>query len=165
MGAVDTNVRRVLGRIVAGDVGLLDARTMQQVADDAVPPDRPGFWTHALMDIGATLCKPRRPLCEACPAAAMVPVRRRATHARASSARRPRDRCPLHDHVALAPRPDRRAPPCGPERASGSTLAAPIGDHDQAAMDRALEALARDGVIELDELDAPDRPRRARLPT
>ena len=118
-GAVDTNVRRVLGRIVAGDVGVLDAATLQQVADEAVPPDRPGFWTHALMDIGATLCTPRRPLCEACPAqpwcryAAAPPTRR------AASARRPRDAPPPSHHLALAPRPDRRAAPRRPERGVG----------------------------------------------
>jgi A/G-specific adenine glycosylase len=68
VGAVDTNVRRVLGRIVAGEVGDLSAAALQSVADAIVPPDRPGAWTHALMDIGATVCRPRRPDCAACPA-------------------------------------------------------------------------------------------------
>ena len=140
---------------------------MQQVADEAVPPDRPGFWTHALMDIGATICKPRRPLCEACPAepwcryAAAPPTpepRARAVRETAApfttTSRWLRGR--IVDRLRAAP------------NGQWVDLAAPIGDHDQAAVDRALEALARDGVIELDqldELDAPDRPRRARLPT
>ena len=34
------------------------------------PLDRPGEWTHALMDLGATRCASRRPACEACPAQA-----------------------------------------------------------------------------------------------
>ena len=59
-GAVDTNVRRVLGRSVAGDPERLNAAELQAIADDAVPPDRPGAWTHALMDIGATCCRPAR---------------------------------------------------------------------------------------------------------
>ena len=68
VGAVDTNVRRVLGRIVAGDARALASAELQRVADAAVPAGRAGEWTHALMDIGATVCRPRRPDCEACPA-------------------------------------------------------------------------------------------------
>ena len=81
-GAVDTNVRRVLGRSVAGDPERLDAAELQAIADDAVPPDRPGAWTHALMDIGATCCRPADPRCDACPVrpfcrfAAAPPARR-----------------------------------------------------------------------------------------
>jgi A/G-specific DNA glycosylase len=59
IGAVDTNVRRVLGRIVAGDAVALRPSELQVVADGAVPPDRPADWTHALMDFGATVCRPR----------------------------------------------------------------------------------------------------------
>jgi A/G-specific adenine glycosylase len=69
VGAVDTNVCRVLGRIVAGDASL-DGRALQSAADDAVPPGRAGTWTHALMDLGAMLCRPRRPYCDVCPARA-----------------------------------------------------------------------------------------------
>jgi len=68
VGAVDTNVRRVLGRIVAGDVGLLSPAELQRLADAAVPVDRAAAWTHAVMDVGATLCRPRSPACPACPA-------------------------------------------------------------------------------------------------
>ena len=68
VGAVDTNVRRVLGRVLAGDPGALPARTLQAIADAAVPSDQPGTWTHALMDVGATFCHPRSPDCVPCPA-------------------------------------------------------------------------------------------------
>jgi len=68
VGAVDTNVRRVLGRTVAGlGAAALPARELQVMADASVDPDRPGDWTHALMDVGATLCRPRAPRCGACP--------------------------------------------------------------------------------------------------
>ena len=160
VGAVDTNVRRVLGRIVAGEVGILDVGTMQQVADGAVPSDRPGFWTHALMDIGATLCRPRRPLCAACPAqpwcryAAAPTTEPRARAARETAAPFTTTSRWLRGRIVER----LRAAPNG----EWVTLAAPIGSHDQVAMDLALEALARDGVI---ELDRPDGPSRARLPT
>ena len=68
VGAVDTNVRRVLGRIVAGEVGILSPVEMQRLADAAVPVDRAADWTHAVMDVGATLCRPSVPDCAACPA-------------------------------------------------------------------------------------------------
>ena len=70
VGAVDVNVRRVLGRIAAGGSDGLGPAALQSLADAAVPRDRPGEWTHAVMDIGATLCKPRRPDCASCPARA-----------------------------------------------------------------------------------------------
>jgi hypothetical protein len=43
----------------------------------------------------------------------------------------------------------------------------PIGEHDQAAVDRALDALARDGLVVLHGRsdEAAPEPRRARLPT
>jgi A/G-specific adenine glycosylase len=68
VGAVDVNVRRVLGRMVAGSPDRLAPKQLQAIADDAVPPGRAGEWTHALMDVGATLCRPRSPRCAECPA-------------------------------------------------------------------------------------------------
>jgi A/G-specific adenine glycosylase len=160
VGAVDTNVRRVLGRIVAGEAGVLDARTMQNVADDAVPLDRPGFWTHALMDIGATLCKPRRPLCEACPARPWC--RYAATPATEPPARAVRE---THAPFTTTSRWLRgriverlRDAPNG----EWVVFHGPIGGHDEVAIDRALDALARDGVI---ELERPGGTCHARLPT
>ena len=64
VGPVDTNVRRVLGRVVTGhgsshDPGeAMPARQLQALADALVPEARPADWTAALMDIGATLCRP-----------------------------------------------------------------------------------------------------------
>jgi len=70
VGAVDTNVRRVLNRVVRGRPGAFTEAELQAVADASVPADRPGHWTHALMDVGATFCRPRAPHCEVCPARA-----------------------------------------------------------------------------------------------
>ena len=68
VGAVDVNVRRVLGRIAAGGPEAFTPRSMQALADAVVPAEA-AAWTHALMDMGATLCNPRNPRCDACPAA------------------------------------------------------------------------------------------------
>jgi A/G-specific adenine glycosylase len=71
VGAVDVNVRRVLSRIVDGpDAASMTRAAVQAVADAVVPADRPGEWTHAIMDVGATFCRPRAPRCMACPAKA-----------------------------------------------------------------------------------------------
>ena len=70
VGAVDTNVRRVLGRVAAGGPEAFTPAEMQTLADAVVPLDRPDAWTHALMDIGARLCRPARPRCADCPVVA-----------------------------------------------------------------------------------------------
>ncbi len=69
VGAVDVNVRRVLSRAIGGSLDAFGAAELQTIADASVPSEAPGLWTHALMDIGATFCKPRAPRCGGCPAA------------------------------------------------------------------------------------------------
>ena len=66
VGAVDTNVRRVIGRVVAGDTALASGE-LQAIADRLAAVDHPGDWTHALMDLGSTICRPRDPRCDVCP--------------------------------------------------------------------------------------------------
>jgi len=68
VGAVDTNVRRVLGRVAAGGPEAFTPRSMQTLADAVVPAGRSAAWTHALMDVGARLCRPTNPHCADCPA-------------------------------------------------------------------------------------------------
>ena len=67
VAAVDTNVRRVVGRMVAGSGRSPDAPALQATADGLVDQARPAAWTHAMMDVGATICRPRVPHCDACP--------------------------------------------------------------------------------------------------
>jgi A/G-specific adenine glycosylase len=72
VGAVDTNVRRVLERLVGRcrnrrPGAARDAAALQTLADRLVDPARPGDWTHALMDAGATLCRPTHTECGRCP--------------------------------------------------------------------------------------------------
>jgi A/G-specific adenine glycosylase len=64
VGVVDTNVRRVLTRVVGRD---LSARELQARADELVDGVDPASWTHAVMDLGALVCRPRRPDCASCP--------------------------------------------------------------------------------------------------
>jgi A/G-specific adenine glycosylase len=62
---VDTNVARVLSRAAAG--APLGRAAVQRLADDLVPPGEGARWSHALMDLGATVCVARAPRCGACP--------------------------------------------------------------------------------------------------
>jgi A/G-specific adenine glycosylase len=70
VAALDTNIRRVVGRAFMGGARELPERAFQAAADGFVPPSRAATWTHALMDIGAAFCRKREPRCDACPVAA-----------------------------------------------------------------------------------------------
>lgn len=69
---LDGNVKRVLGRLLAYGGDLSDKRCERELwsaACELLPPERrhmPGY-TQALMDLGATVCTPRRPACADCP--------------------------------------------------------------------------------------------------
>ena len=76
VGAVDTNVRRVLGRIAAGGPEGLGPVEMQALADAVVPHDRPDAWTHALMDLGARVCRPQSPAARTVPSSPGAGMRR-----------------------------------------------------------------------------------------
>lgn len=63
--AVDGNVRRVLARIL--DEAAPSPGFLRQRAAALVDPERPGDFNQALMELGATVCTPRRPQCGSCP--------------------------------------------------------------------------------------------------
>jgi A/G-specific adenine glycosylase len=65
---VDGNIARVLGRLIALEKPIARARGEIAAAARALAPsDRAGDFAQALMDIGATLCRPRNPTCGSCP--------------------------------------------------------------------------------------------------
>ncbi|MBE7220105.1 MAG: A/G-specific adenine glycosylase, partial [Caulobacteraceae bacterium] len=67
---VDGNVERVMARLFAVDTPLPAAKPrLRELAADLADAGRPGDWAQALMDLGATLCRPRTPLCGDCPLA------------------------------------------------------------------------------------------------
>ena len=73
VGFVDTNIRRVLHRVVAGPeipTPLLTTRQIATLASDLVPAGQGYAWNQALMEIGATVCRARAAACERCPLAA-----------------------------------------------------------------------------------------------
>ena len=75
VATVDTNIRRVLWRVFRGveparwATGTRAAADALSLATWALPAARAYDWQQALMDLGATICLPRRPLCARCPLA------------------------------------------------------------------------------------------------
>jgi len=68
--AVDGNAIRVLSRVfrLSGDLTRGDARRrLFEIAASLVPPDDPGTYNQALMELGATVCRPTAPRCPTCP--------------------------------------------------------------------------------------------------
>ena len=65
---VDGNVERVVARLFAVEEALPGAKpVIKQLAASLLPPRRAGDFAQALMDLGATLCSPKRPACALCP--------------------------------------------------------------------------------------------------
>ena len=156
VAALDTNIRRVVGRAFLGAT-VLPERDFQAAADEFVPPRHAAAWTHALMDIGARYCRKRDPRCEACPIASSC---------RYLAAGRPSGRV---DRGSSKPVPfpqttrwlrgrilDRLRE--APDR-TFVDFAASIGAHAHDAVLREIARLHAEGMLEL----AGDDPQRARL--
>jgi len=151
VGAVDTNVRRVVTRMLALGRDTAPARrfaeTVQSAADASVVRERPADWTHAVMDLGATVCRPANPLCESCPLMSWCATRgmgerssipqrgsRREATAFPSTTRWLRGR--ILDRLRAV------------DGEAWLEITSPIGSHDAHAIASALDALEREGSIE-----------------
>jgi A/G-specific adenine glycosylase len=154
---VDVNVRRVLERM-AGETGL-PTRELQERADAAVLGTSAAAWSHALMDVGATICRAREPRCDGCPvrrwcrydaaAPAVTPSRRRVpTTPFPETNRWLRGR--IKDRLRDAP------------GLAWVTFDEPIGTHSVDRVRSALAALAAEGVAEV-RADTATGAVRARL--
>lgn len=65
---VDGNVERVVSRLFAVTTPLPQAKTeIRALVERLVPASRPGDFAQAMMDLGATVCTPKRPRCMLCP--------------------------------------------------------------------------------------------------
>jgi len=127
---VDGNVERVIARLNAVETPLPDAKPLlKALAGDLVTAERPGDWAQALMDLGATVCRPKSPLCDLCPVSAWCEGLKSGaagTYPRKTKkAERPRRygvayRLTRGDDVALVRRP--------PKGLLGGMLGLPTGD-------------------------------------
>src|SRR5688500_1291226 len=68
---LDTNVRRVLARIVEGVAFPSPSVTAAEraLAESVMPVDDAHLWAAATMELGAVVCTARSPRCDACPVA------------------------------------------------------------------------------------------------
>jgi A/G-specific adenine glycosylase len=62
---VDTNVGRIVARAVVGRT--VTAKTVQEIADQLVPPGSGWLWNQGILDFGATICTKKVPKCSECP--------------------------------------------------------------------------------------------------
>ena len=70
LAVLDGNVMRVLARLLAwyDDIARPKTRAKLQAAADAwLDPQAPGHHNQAVMELGATICLPRKPRCLLCP--------------------------------------------------------------------------------------------------
>jgi A/G-specific adenine glycosylase len=75
---VDGNVERVVVRQYAIGRPIKDAKAeIRSYAAELTPQSRPGDYAQAMMDLGATVCRPRSPQCLICPVARSCAARAR----------------------------------------------------------------------------------------
>jgi len=153
---LDTNVRRVLARLVAGQALPAPAQTVAEtrlalawVPDDDATAAR---WSAASMELGALVCTARSPRCEACPVAdrcrwlaagrpADVHAHRRRTQAWAGTDRQARGRVMALLREAIGPVPHDAVTAVWP---------------DAAQLARCLDALVADGLVARDDPEGDD---------
>jgi A/G-specific adenine glycosylase len=135
---VDGNVERVMARLYAVETPLPDAKPeLKRLAAALATDDRPGDWAQALMDLGATICRPKAPLCERCPLTSECLARANGPQTyprRTAKAERPRRYGTAYvltrgEEVALIRRP--------PKGLLGGMLALPTSDWTAARNDPA----------------------------
>ncbi len=69
---MDGNIERVIARLNTVETPLPAAKPALYALTDAVTPDaRAGDFAQAMMDLGATICTPRKPRCMLCPITAV----------------------------------------------------------------------------------------------
>lgn len=65
---VDGNIERVISRLQMIDEPVRAVKAqIRAIMADLTPSDRPGDFAQAMMDLGATICTPKRPTCSLCP--------------------------------------------------------------------------------------------------
>jgi A/G-specific adenine glycosylase len=119
IAVMDGNVERVMARLHGIGAPLPAAKPLLHAAlDPLVPADRPGEFAEALMDLGATICTPRRPPCALCPWSDPCVARREGRQDELPAKVVKRERPKRHGRAFVARRADgaillRRRPPRG----------------------------------------------------
>ena len=99
---LDGNVIRVLSRLYDIEQDVTQPATRNRLwhlAGELVPPERPGDFNEALMELGQAICLPQNPRCLICPLHPHCLARQRGTQLE-RPVRPPRKRTPHYDVVA-----------------------------------------------------------------
>lgn len=67
VAVVDGNVERVLTRILGEKGNAPSAGRLREAAQEMLDPRSSGSFNQAMMELGATICLPRLPMCDRCP--------------------------------------------------------------------------------------------------
>jgi A/G-specific adenine glycosylase len=70
ISVVDGNVYRILSRLKKDNKAIDGSKAyehFEKIADTLISKKRPGDFNQAMMELGATVCRPRKPLCLLCP--------------------------------------------------------------------------------------------------
>ena len=73
---LDVNIRRVYSRWMHRQTittDILGDAELTVFAKQVIPRRNPDTWHHAVMDLGATICTARKPLCDVCPLSSVCP--------------------------------------------------------------------------------------------
>ena len=73
VAVVDTNIARIYARVLGVR---LTAKQVQRAADDSLVHGDSWAWNQCIMDLGATVCRPRSPGCSVCPLETLCAWRR-----------------------------------------------------------------------------------------
>jgi A/G-specific adenine glycosylase len=125
VGFMDTNIRRVIQRLLVGpeEAGAAGEAQLLALAQAAVPAGQGWGWNQAIMELGALICTAAAPACWRCPLN---------THCRAYAARR------AADEQAFSAAP--AAPPARPRKVA-ERREAPFAGSNRFYRGRAIEAL------------------------
>ena len=101
---VEANSRRVIARLAghAEPVGGAGDEPIWALAATLVPRKRAGAFNQALMDLGAMVCTPDRPLCQRCPVAACCAAKQTGRVARIPAMAAPRATQRIHETAVVA---------------------------------------------------------------
>ena len=150
---LDVNVRRVYSRWMRRQRTTIDVESdnvLTQFAMNVIPARSASRWHHAVMDLGATICTARKPLCTSCPMADLCPSAHVLEHAQRAKRAEPMfrgepQRLWRGRFVNALREAPAGLPPSALVAAAGATRLA----NDEQAWFRALiDALVRDGVVE-----------------
>ena len=84
VAVLDGNVSRVVARVLNDASDIASPRTRERFREAAqqwLDPRAPGLFNQARMELGATVCVPKKPLCQLCPLADLCRARRQGTAA------------------------------------------------------------------------------------